>query len=76
MSSFATFITTFPVILRRTSPSPIGCNPGFLSRGMSLQAKNASSGVSSFDASTESFLVYAFLMALANALLKSALTVP
>ena len=76
MSSFTTFITTFPVILRRTSPSPIGRNPGFLSRGMSLQARNAWSGVSSFVVSTESFLVYAFLMALANALLKSALTVP
>ena len=76
MSSFTTFITTFPAIRRRTPPTPIGRNPGFLSKGMSLQAKNAPSAVSSLVLSTGSFSVHIFLMALANALLKSALLVP
>ena len=32
----------FPAILRSTSPTPIGRNPGFLSRGINLHATNAS----------------------------------
>ena len=42
MSSFTRNITTFPAILRRTSPTPIGRNPGFLSGGISLHATKAS----------------------------------
>ena len=76
MSSFTTFITTFLAICRRTSPSQNGRNPGFLSRGISLQAKNTSSSVSTLVVSTGSFSAHIFLMKLANALLKSVLIVP
>ena len=34
-------IITFPTILLKTSPTPIGHNPGFLSKGINLQAVNA-----------------------------------
>ena len=38
-------LTTFPDILRSTSPTPIGRKPGFLLRGTSLLAINVSSDV-------------------------------
>ena len=76
MSSFTTFITTFSAICRSTSPTPIGHNPDFFYRGMSLQAKNASSDVSSLVVSTDRFLVHNFLMTLVKALLKSVITAP
>ena len=62
MSSFTTLFITFTAIRWRTSPTSIGCNPGFLTRWMSLQAINASTGVSTLALSTGSFLVYMFLM--------------
>ena len=71
MSSFTTFITTFSAICRRTSPTPIGHIPEFFYRGMSLQAKNTSSGVSPLFVSTGRFLMHIFLMTLAKILLKS-----
>ena len=52
ISPFTKFITTFPAIPCRTLPTLIDCNPGFLSRGMSLQAKNAWKGVLSLVVST------------------------
>ena len=76
MSSFTTFITTFPAIRRRTLPTLIGRNHRFLSRGMNLEAKNASSGVSSLVVSRGSFLVHIPLMTLTNSFLKSALIIP
>ena len=75
MSSLATFITNFSVILRRTLPTPIGRNHRFLSRVMNLLAKNALRGFSYLVALTGSFSVRIFLMTLANASLKSALVV-
>ena len=33
---------TFPMIRQRFSPTPLGRKPGFLSRGMSRHARNAS----------------------------------
>ena len=39
-SSFTILMTTFPAILRSTSPTPIGRKPGSLSRGASLPAIN------------------------------------
>ena len=47
MSVFSTPITDFPIILRKTSPIPIGLTPGLpslskpLSSGISLQATNS-----------------------------------
>ena len=42
MSIFEQLATTFPFILRITSPMPIGLIPGFLSSGISLQANKVS----------------------------------
>ena len=44
-SSFSILMTTFPAILRNTSPTPIGLKPGFLSSGTSLLAIYVSSDV-------------------------------
>ena len=50
---------TFPMILLKTSPTPMGLNwvskPGFLLSGMNQQARNPSSEVDS--SSAQSFLV-------------------
>ena len=46
----------FPVILRRISPTPIGHNPGFLSRGMSRHAANVSIDVIEIS-SVQNFLI-------------------
>lgn len=42
-TSFAIDMATLALILRKTSPTPIGLNPGLLSSGTSRHAKNASS---------------------------------
>ena len=41
-SFFAIYITTFPTIRRRTSPTPVGCTPGFLFSGINRLAVEAS----------------------------------
>ena len=38
MSLFKRFVIVLPIILRMTSPMPIGLTPGFLSSGISRQA--------------------------------------
>ena len=48
---------TFPVILQRVSPNHISRKPGFLSRGMSRRAKNAS--VETVDTSVRILIKYA-----------------
>ena len=63
-SSFTILMTTFPVILGNTSPTPICRKPGFLSRGTSLLAINVSSDVVSFSIS----LMQIYLMKSAIAL--------
>jgi len=42
ISSRRADVTTFPAILLRISPTPIGQRPGFLSRGISRDASSAS----------------------------------
>ena len=42
MSSLCVWTTALPIILLMTSPTPVGCSPGFLSKGISLLAKNTS----------------------------------
>ena len=64
MSLQTTETMTFPMILLKTSPIPMGLktspipmglNPGFLLIGMSRQARNPSSDV--YSSSVQSFLV-------------------
>ena len=57
-------LMTFPVILRRISPTPIGRRPGFLSGGMSRHAINASMETA------DTFSVQIFLIKLAIAFLR------
>jgi len=52
-------ITTVPIILRNTTPTPIGLRPGFKLSGTSLQDKKASRDLSSLTfLSIQSFLVF------------------
>ena len=69
-------ITTFPAILRRTSPIHMGLKPGFLSYGISLQAKNTSRGVSLISEFSSIFLMQTFYMTSVKAFRRSMLTVP
>ena len=55
MSLRTTDAMTFSMILLKTSPTPMGLNPGFLLSGMSRQARNPSSEVVS--SSVQCFLV-------------------
>ena len=59
MSLRTTYTMTFPMILLKTSPTPVGLNwvstPGFLLSGMNRQARNPLSEVDS--SSAQSFLV-------------------
>ena len=55
MSLQTTDTMTFPRILLKTSPIPMGLNPGFLLIGMSRQARNPSSEV--YSSSVQSFLL-------------------
>ena len=69
-----TCITTFLIILLSTSPTPIGQSPGFLSSGMSLQAKNASRdevGDCPLWCSISTFSMHTCLVASANSVLSS-----
>ena len=69
-SFLSTDTMTFPVILRRISPTPIGRKPGFLSGGMSRYATNASMETA------DTFAVQIFLIKLANAFLRSTFASP
>ena len=53
-SSFVILVTIFPAILRRTSLTPFGLSPGFLSSGTIRDASNASKVV--YDIVPEHFL--------------------
>ena len=64
-SFLSTDTVTFPVILRRISPTPIGRKRGFLSRGTSRHATNASMETAG------TFSVQIFLIKLAIAFLRS-----
>ena len=44
MSSLMIFVTAFPMILRSTSPIPMGLTPGSFDNGMSLHPTRAQSG--------------------------------
>ena len=57
MMIFNIIIITFPAILLKTSPTPIGRNPGFLSKGINLQALNASRDVADSSSSIQSFFI-------------------
>ena len=69
-------ITTFPAILRRISPIHICLKPGFLSNGISLQAKNASRDVSLVSEVSSIFLMQTFFMTSVKTFRKSMFTVP
>ena len=66
MSFLNVIIITFPAILLKTSPTPIGRNPGFLSQGINIQAVNASTDVVVSSSSMQSLFI-----SWANALRKS-----
>ena len=70
MSSFMTDITTLQQILLRTSPTPIGLSPGFLSNGINLQARSTSRELSLISS------LHCFLITFASAERKSLLHSP
>ena len=57
MSFLNIIIITFPAILLKTSPTPIGRNPGFLSKGINLQTVNASRDVVVSSSSMQSLFI-------------------
>ena len=72
MSFLNIIIITFPAILLKTSPPPIGCNLGFLSKGIiNLQAPNVSRDVVVSSSSMQSLFI-----SRANVLRKSLDDVP
>ena len=74
-SPFTILTATYPAVCHRTSSIPIGCNPGFLSRGTSLQVKNATSSVSSLVLSIGRISLHIFWHWHWQTLFKSALIV-
>ena len=57
MSFLNIFIITFPVIGLKTSLTPVGHNPGFLSKDINLQAVNASTDVAVSSSSIQSLFI-------------------
>ena len=69
-SFLSTYTMTFHVILQRISPTPFGRKPGFLSKGMSRHATNASMETA------DTFTVQIFLIKLAIVFLRSTFASP
>ena len=57
MPFFNIIIIIFPVILLKTLPTPTGRNPGFLSKGVNLQAVDTSRDVAVSSSSIQSLFI-------------------